>query len=106
MVEGRREAVRRNLVAQAALVWGQIDDLQQFIATGRAEAKPEYVGQPAPVTEDVARYAQAMERAGRFLMPDEVDKWLKDEAAEQQAADRPEVASGAAGNPTLPSPQA
>jgi hypothetical protein len=89
MVEGQQEAIRGNLVAQAALVWGQIQDVKLFIQTGRAEAKPEWVGKPAAVTDDVARYAAAIERAGRFLMPDEVDGWLADEAV--LAAGQPSV---------------
>ena len=76
MVEGQQEAIRRNLVAQAALVWGQVTDLDRFIATGEVEVRPAEYGQPAPVTPEVARYKRAIEIAGRFVMPDEVDKWL------------------------------
>lgn len=71
MADGRAEHQRRMLVAQAALVWGAIDDVQGFVDSGRVDG-PATTG-PAPVDADVLEYMQAIERnGGRFLMPEEV----------------------------------
>jgi len=59
-------------VAQAALVWGAVNDVATFIDSGRIDTATN-VGQPAPVTADVAKYMTAIQaNGGKFLMPDEV----------------------------------
>ena len=78
MAEDHREATRRNLVAQAALVWGGIEDLQGFIDTGAVGGKAKGIGRPLAATPEVERYEEAIRRAGRFVMPDEVDQWLNE----------------------------
>ncbi len=92
MTAGQQETIRRNLVAQAAAVWGGIENLDEFIHTGNCTARPEYVGRAPEVTPDVARYRRAMEIAGKFIMPEEVDAWLAlDEKTDEpvtQAADK------------------
>lgn len=76
MVDGKQEAIRRNLVAQAMLVWGNVEDVAAFVYNGELSGKTRGTGQPIPTTPEVDRYAEAIRRAGRFVMPDEVDQWL------------------------------
>lgn len=76
MAEGRRRAVRESLAVQAALVWGNVGDVGAFIEFGQLDAPPRSLGQAPPITPEVERHMRAQEAAGRFVMPDEVDKWL------------------------------
>jgi len=91
MCTGARRAARERLVAQAALVWGQISDVAEFIASGDVSTTKGQ-GQAPPITPEVDRYMQAIRKAGRFVMPDEVDKWL---AADQQDAPAAQPKAGA-----------
>lgn len=80
MFRGQQRAVRQSLAAQAALVWGQVGDVGEFIESGRID--PVVEKSAPPITDDVARHIRAQEIAGRFVMPEEVDAWLaKDPAA-------------------------
>jgi hypothetical protein len=84
MHEGQQEAIRGNLAAQAALVWGQIEDLHRYIRTGEIGAATQGAGRPIEATPEVSRYEEAIRRAGRFVMPDEVDKWLDEKPLEER----------------------
>lgn len=75
MAEAHSRAWRERLVALSMLVWGSIKNVGAFIETGGVDERP----QPPPtVTPEVSRYMRAIEKAGRFVMPDEVDKILGD----------------------------
>ena len=93
MCAGARRAARERLVAQAALVWGQIGDVAEFIESGDVSTTKGQ-GQAPPITPEVDRYMQAIRKAGRFVMPDEVDKWLA-EAGQQDAPPTPQDKAGA-----------
>lgn len=58
------------------LAWGAIKNVAQFIETGDVDGKPP---PPPTVTPEVSRYMRAIDKAGRFVMPDEVDKILGDD---------------------------
>ena len=79
MAEGRRRAVRESLAAQAALVWGHVRDVGEYIESGRLDAAPASLGQAPALSPYETLYATAIERAGKFIMPDEVDQWLNDD---------------------------
>lgn len=75
MAEANSRAWRERLVALSMLAWGSIKNIGAFIETGSVDDKPP----PAPsVTPQVSRYMRAIEKAGRFVMPEEVDAILGD----------------------------
>ena len=76
MAEAHSRAWRERLVALSMLVWGSIKNVVAFIETGSVDEKPP---PPPTVTPEVSRYMRAIDKAGRFVMPDEVDKILGDE---------------------------
>lgn len=100
MCDGQQRAVRRNLIAQAALVWGNVRDLQAFIDSGRVDGQASGERRPVAMSPEVDRYAYALRHAGRFLMPDEVERWYAEEARELAA--RPEVPGPATSDPDAP----
>jgi hypothetical protein len=76
MAEGSSRAWRGRLVELSLLAWGKIEDVGSYLETGEiAGRKP-----VAPsITPEVSRYMRAIDKAGRFVMPDEVDKILGEE---------------------------
>lgn len=76
MAEAHSRAWRERLVALSMLVWGSIKNVGAFIETGSVDERPP---PPPTVTPEVSRYMRAIDKAGRFIMPDEVDKILGDE---------------------------
>lgn len=74
MADANAKAWRERLVALAMLVWGKVGDVAAFIDRGEANAAPKSAG--VPISPDVARHMAAIEKAGRFVMPDEVDNIL------------------------------
>ena len=76
MAEGSSRAWRGRLVELSLLAWGKIEDVGSYLETGEIAGRK----QPAPsITPDVSRYMRAIDKAGRFVMPDEVDKILGEE---------------------------
>ena len=80
MAEGSSRAWRSRLVELSLLAWGKIEDVGSYLETGEiAGRKP-----VAPsITPEVSRYMRAIDKAGRFVMPDEVDKILGEEHGPQ-----------------------
>lgn len=71
MTDGLEKAWRYRWAGLNSLLWGKIRDVQTWVETGSADGTAE---KPAPtLTPEVARYAKAIELAGRFVMPDEVE---------------------------------
>lgn len=76
MAEAQNRAWRERLVALSMLVWGSIKNVGAFIETGSVDERPP---PPPSVTPEVSRYMRAIDKAGRFVMPDEVDAILGEE---------------------------
>ena len=78
MADGRDKRTRQHNAALSALVWGEIKDVKSYVERGVVDGK-ERVGQTAPMSPDVALYVEAIKKAGgRFVMPDEAERILKD----------------------------
>lgn len=76
MADGKNKAWRERLVALVMLAFGNVKDVGRFIETGDVGG-PAKQSAPA-LTPEVARHMKAIETAGRFVMPDEVDRILND----------------------------
>jgi hypothetical protein len=67
---------RERLVALVGLAFGSVKDVSRFIETGEVDGGSR--GQSVPLTPEVSRHMKAIEKAGRFVMPDEVERILAD----------------------------
>lgn len=82
MADGQNKAWRERLVALVMLAFGNVKDVGRFIETGDVGGAAK---QNAPtLTPEVARHMKACELAGRFVMPDEVEKFLNGTPASPQ----------------------
>ncbi len=71
MGHGLERRWRERFVGLAALLYGDVKDTRAYIETGAVRGSS---GGAANLhTPEVARYMKAIEIAGRFIMPDEVD---------------------------------
>lgn len=78
MADGQNKAWRERLVALVMLAFGNVKDVGRFIETGEVDGAAK---QNAPtLTPEVARHMKACEIAGRFVMPDEVERFLSNGA--------------------------
>jgi len=73
MADAASRAWRERLVALVGLAFGGIKDVGAFIETGQVS---ESVKTAPAIDAAVARHMRACEIAGRFVMPDEVEKFL------------------------------
>ncbi len=75
IAEGSSRAWRGRLFELSLLAWGKIEDVGRYLETGEVDGRKLL---PPPITPEVSRYMRAIDKAGRFVMPDEVDKILGD----------------------------
>ena len=82
MADAAGRAWRERLVALVALAFGNVGDIKQFIETGDVCGTAK--SNAPTLTPEVARHMKACEIAGRFVMPDEVEKFLNGTPASPQ----------------------
>jgi len=71
MADGRSRWERDNNVARTMLAAGQITNVDRYLQHGHV-APPA----PPPVDEKDLEYDRCLRANGRFMKPDEVEKWL------------------------------
>lgn len=70
MADASSKAWRERLVALVSLAFGGVKDVGNFLETGQITE----AAKTAPAIDaKVARHMRACEKAGRFVMPDEVE---------------------------------
>ena len=75
MAQGAGKVWRSRLVELSLLAWGKLEDVGTYLETGDIGGRKP---QMATITPEVSRHMKAIEKAGRFVMPEEVDKILGD----------------------------
>jgi hypothetical protein len=73
MADAIERSWRERFVGLGLLLFGKIKDVGTYINQGRIDG---VASQPPPLTPEVARHMKAIEIAGRFVMPDEVERIL------------------------------
>lgn len=77
MADAASKAWRERLVALVSLAFGSVKDVGRFIDTGEVDGGGGR-GQAVPLTPQVSRHMKAIEKAGRFVMPEDVERILND----------------------------
>lgn len=81
MADARGRWQRQNNVACAALAAGSVKNVRGYLETGDLHA----IERPPPIDDRVREYRRAIEaNGGRFMMPDEVEKWLAENPRREQ----------------------